>query len=325
MTACASTILGDRAGADRIRQPERAGREPAQRHQSRRHREHRDHQGTGGGNDLRNRGANGVIQIITKKGSGTKPDVEIEVQGGRDLLPGSGRAAADQLRPDGTGGFDPWNGVTAERDSGRTAIHDRARTSCTTSHSPAAGNGQLLSVRQRIRTTRASSRTTSSRQFSAHANVNVAPTPKLDVGTSLNFVDCTNHLGADGGVSAMLGAQLGHIDLHVGFPRRRVDSFPTSRRRFRRRCMTTPTSSIASREASRSIIGRSTGSATGSSSGWTTRARRAVAGAIRAAGPRGVPLAVERGAAQIAQVTPSEHHRHRGLQRDGEVQSHAHR
>ena len=56
-----------------------------------------------------------------------------------------------------------------------------------------------------------SSPNNSTRQFSGHANVNVAATPKLDIGTSLNFVKLNNHFGTDGGVSSMLGAEFGHV------------------------------------------------------------------------------------------------------------------
>src|SRR5262249_14815778 len=54
------------------------------------------------------------------------------------------------------------------------------------------------------------------RQFSLHSNINVTPTPTVELGTSLNFTDINAHLGADNGVSAMLGAQVGHGSLFTG-------------------------------------------------------------------------------------------------------------
>jgi outer membrane receptor protein involved in Fe transport len=48
------------------------------------------------------------------------------------------------------------------------------------------------------------------RQFGFHANLGVAPSPAIDVTTSLNFVTQSAHLGADFGASAMLGAIVGH-------------------------------------------------------------------------------------------------------------------
>src|SRR4029079_1153201 len=48
------------------------------------------------------------------------------------------------------------------------------------------------------------------RQFALHTNLNVVPNPKVDVATSLNFVNQAAHLGADNGVSPMLGAAAGH-------------------------------------------------------------------------------------------------------------------
>jgi outer membrane receptor protein involved in Fe transport len=53
------------------------------------------------------------------------------------------------------------------------------------------------------------------RQFNGHANLNLTPTPKVDFGTSLNYVQGTLHTGADVGVSALLGAELGHSLLYT--------------------------------------------------------------------------------------------------------------
>jgi len=48
------------------------------------------------------------------------------------------------------------------------------------------------------------------RQFNGHANLNLTPSTKFDVGTSLNYVQGTYHTGVDVGLSTLLGAELGH-------------------------------------------------------------------------------------------------------------------
>ena len=46
--------------------------------------------------------------------------------------------------------------------------------------------------------------------FSLHANVKAAASDKIDVGASLHFARSNLHLGADGGVSPLLGMSVGH-------------------------------------------------------------------------------------------------------------------
>ncbi len=159
--------------------------------------------------------ANGVIQIITKKGSGTKAQFRMTVQGGAIYFRNPEGRLPTNVVPNGTGGFDLWNGITAEEDSGHAVFNtgsDQLYNLALSGGGPAV-NYYLSGTYQDDKGVEPNN---SSRQFSAHANVNVAADPKLDIGTSLNFVRLTNHLGVDGGVSAMLGAELGHIDIFPG-------------------------------------------------------------------------------------------------------------
>ncbi|HMI57686.1 MAG TPA: TonB-dependent receptor, partial [Gemmatimonadaceae bacterium] len=114
--------------------------------------------------------------------------------------------------PDGDGNLVAWNGVTAEADSGRKLF-----TNGSTQLYNLALSGGTNTLGYYLSSTygfdRGVESNNSTRQFSAHANVNVAATPKLDVGTSLYFVKLNNHLGTDGGVSSMLGAEFGHINV----------------------------------------------------------------------------------------------------------------
>ena len=159
--------------------------------------------------------ANGVIQIITKKGSGTKPQFRMTVQGGAIYFRDPEGRLPTNVLPNGSGGFDSWNGIKAEEDSGRSVYNtgsDQLYNLALSGGGPAV-NYYMSGTYQDDKGVEPNN---SSRQFSAHANVNVAADPKFDVGTSLNFVRLTNHLGADGGVSAILGAELGHIDIFPG-------------------------------------------------------------------------------------------------------------
>jgi TonB-dependent SusC/RagA subfamily outer membrane receptor len=160
-------------------------------------------------------GSNGVIQIITKKGSGTKPVWRLGVQGGAIYFRDPAGRLPTNFVPDGTGSFPSWNGVTSEADSGRklfTTGSDQLYN-LALSGGAASVNYYLSGTYQNDKGVEPNNK---AEQFSAHANVNVAATPKVDVGTSLNFVRMNNHLGVDGGVSAMLGAELGHIDIFPG-------------------------------------------------------------------------------------------------------------
>jgi len=48
------------------------------------------------------------------------------------------------------------------------------------------------------------------KQFGAHANLNLTPNDKIDLASSLNYVQGTYHTGVDVGLSALLGAEFGH-------------------------------------------------------------------------------------------------------------------
>jgi TonB-linked SusC/RagA family outer membrane protein len=155
--------------------------------------------------------ANGVIQIITKKGASTgKPAVRLQMQDGliyfRDA---ASRVATNYARNTTTGEIVPWNGVQSEADRG-TPIFSTGQTR--------QFSGALSGGRDLVRYYASSAYqndlgvepNNSLRQFTFHANMNVAPTETIDFGTSLNYVNLSSHLGADVGASALLGAVVGH-------------------------------------------------------------------------------------------------------------------
>jgi len=156
--------------------------------------------------------ANGVIQIITKKGGDTKPVWNMNVRAGSIFFRDPEGRLPTNYAPDGDGNVTAWNGVTAEADSGRSLFTNGSTQLYSLALSGGANTAQYY-LSSTYGFDRGVESNNSTRQFSAHANVNVAATPKLDVGTSLNFVKLNNHLGTDGGVSAMLGAEFGHINI----------------------------------------------------------------------------------------------------------------
>ncbi|HEX6049975.1 MAG TPA: SusC/RagA family TonB-linked outer membrane protein, partial [Gemmatimonadaceae bacterium] len=153
--------------------------------------------------------ANGVIQIITKKGAAGRNQFNATVETGslwfRDA---EGRMPTNYMR-DQQGNVVAWNAVQQEEERGTPLF----KTGHTRQYSGSLSGGRDL-LRYYLSGTYQNDLgiepNNSLRQFSTHSNVNVAPNDKLDIGASINFVDLDAHLGVDNGVSAMLGAMVGH-------------------------------------------------------------------------------------------------------------------
>jgi TonB-linked SusC/RagA family outer membrane protein len=154
--------------------------------------------------------ANGVIQIITKKGAASgQPSVNLQVQDGiiwfRDA---AGRVPTNYAK-NAAGEIIAWNGVEAE-DARGTPIFSTGQTRQYT--------GSISGGRDVVRYYASGSfqndigiePNNSLRQFSSHVNMTIAPSEKIDFGTSINYVNLSSHLGADVGASALLGAIIGH-------------------------------------------------------------------------------------------------------------------
>ncbi|HEY4129099.1 MAG TPA: TonB-dependent receptor, partial [Gemmatimonadaceae bacterium] len=153
--------------------------------------------------------ANGVVQIITKKGSGTSAQTHAQVGLGSVYF----RDAADRMPTnydkDKSGNIITWNGVQAMADSGTPIF----KTGMERHYS-----GSVQGGRDQARYYAAVGYQNDygiepnnlQREFSTHMNLSTALGPKTDISTSFNFVDLSTHLGADAGASAMLGAIAGH-------------------------------------------------------------------------------------------------------------------
>jgi TonB-linked SusC/RagA family outer membrane protein len=155
--------------------------------------------------------SSGVIQITTKRGiPGTSPVFTMQVeQGNLWFRDAEGRLPTNYMR-DPAGAIVKWNAVRQEKERG----------------SPLFRTGHLRGIQGSVSGGFEQARyyissafddddgvepNNTLKQFSMHANVDVTPSSKLDLGTSLHFVDLRNRLGTDQGASTMYGAGYGHI------------------------------------------------------------------------------------------------------------------
>ena len=158
--------------------------------------------------------ANGVIQIITKRGAiGGKPQVSFQMeQGIMQFANAAKRVQTNYFKVPASGAIVSWNGLEQEADSGRSIYATGQLRKYTGSLS-----GSRETVRYYVSSTYENSLgvepNNSIRQLSMHANLDVMVRPSTNFATSLNYVTASNHLGADVGASPLLGAQAGHGSL----------------------------------------------------------------------------------------------------------------
>ena len=158
--------------------------------------------------------SNGVIQIITKKGAGTKPVVSAQLQHGWIYFRDPEGRIPTNFAPDSTGAIIPFNAIKAQDAAGDPVFTTGNAIQSNVSVAGAIGTGNYF-LSTNFQDERGIEQNNTLKQFGAHANLNVAPSPKYDLGTSLNYVQGTYHTGADVGLSALLGAELGHPDVFV--------------------------------------------------------------------------------------------------------------
>jgi len=153
--------------------------------------------------------ANGVIQIITKKGAGTKPTLDVQVQHGYIYFRDPEGRIQTNFMPDGDGNLVGFNGITQQEKAGTPVFTTGNARQYNASLSGLLGIANYF-LSANYEDDQGIEPNNAIKQFNGHANLNLTPTPKIDVGTSLNYVQGTLHTGADVGVSALLGAELGH-------------------------------------------------------------------------------------------------------------------
>ena len=150
---------------------------------------------------------NGVVHIITKKGSGarqTRLQVENGVMYFRDYL---NRIPTNLV--DSSGTLIAWNGARQEADSGRPLFKTGQERRYLASAS--GGRDQVryyLSLG--YQNDLGVEPNNNIRQATTHANLAAPLGANSDLNLSLNFLSSSAHLGADGGASALLNTVGGH-------------------------------------------------------------------------------------------------------------------
>ena len=154
--------------------------------------------------------ANGVIQIITKKGAATgKPATNLMVQNGLITFLNAADRVPTNYALDPSGTVVAWNGVQTEADRG-TPIYKTGQTRLYDMSLSGGRDAMRYYVSGAYENDLGVEPNNSLRQFTLHNNLNFSPTDRIEVGTSVNFVNLSSHLGADIGVSSLLGAVAGH-------------------------------------------------------------------------------------------------------------------
>jgi TonB-linked SusC/RagA family outer membrane protein len=164
---------------------------------------------------------NGVIHIITKKGSGARSNrltVDNGVMYFRDYLNRMPTNVMDSITP----ALFPctacaaWNGAKQEADSGRPLFHTGQERRLAVSTS--GGRDQLrYYMSLGYQNDLGVEDNNSIRQGTVHANVGAPLNASTDATLSLNFLNSAAHLGVDGGASTMLNAIGGHRRLYPAF------------------------------------------------------------------------------------------------------------
>ena len=165
--------------------------------------------------------ANGVIQIITKKGASGKPVFNFQIQQGGVYFRNPEGRIPTNLAPDSTGAITSFNAIKSQEAAGRPVF----TTGKTYDYNASVGGGFSIGnyfVSSNYQDEHGVEPNNFLTQYSAHANLNLTPDPKYSIGTSLNYVQGNYHTGADVGLSAMLGAELGQPQL---FPVPGADGF----------------------------------------------------------------------------------------------------
>ena len=172
--------------------------------------------------------SNGVIQIITKRGSSSpRPQAAIQVQQGLSWFRNAeGRfptnyaaCTAAQVAPtsntplchnQAVGTVVTWNAVRDERVFG----DDRLFRTGGTSLVGGSVTGGINDVRYYVSSTYERDKgiepNNALQQASAHANLDVTIHPTLNLATSINYVDLRARLGVESGASAFFAGMFGH-------------------------------------------------------------------------------------------------------------------
>lgn len=154
--------------------------------------------------------ANGVIQIITKRGAANAaPQVTMGVEvGSLSFYDAENRIETNYVR-NSAGEVVPWNGLQQEIDSGRSFY----KTGQTRRYNGSVSGGRDLFryyIGGSYQNDLGIEQNNTLKQMSFRANISAAVRPSTDITASVGSVVLRNRLGADYGASPLLGAQVGH-------------------------------------------------------------------------------------------------------------------
>lgn len=159
--------------------------------------------------------ANGVIQIVTKKGTGQSPTWRSNVHvGSLSFRDAAGRIGSNYVA-DASGKLVEWNGVKAAEDLGAPLFTTGMERHYVTSVSGGAANAKYYASAGYDNDLGVEPNN-SQRQFSSHLNASTQLATATDIAVSMNYLKRSSHVGAEGGLSAMTSALWGHPILWPG-------------------------------------------------------------------------------------------------------------
>jgi TonB-linked SusC/RagA family outer membrane protein len=154
--------------------------------------------------------ANGVIQIITKKGRSGVTRWSFTTEQGRTSFQNAASRIPTNYFKNAQGVVVPWNGYQQEADSGRQFFRN-GRTQSYNINVSGGRDALTYYVSGSYDDQEGIEPNNSGKSFSGRANLNAALSPRLDLQTNLGYVRSSTHLGADNGVSPLFTSFFGHI------------------------------------------------------------------------------------------------------------------
>jgi TonB-linked SusC/RagA family outer membrane protein len=153
--------------------------------------------------------SNGVIQIITKRGSSGAGQWTAKTEQGTVWFQDPAGRIPTNYQRNTAGEIVPWNAIKQEEDRG-TPIFTTGRTQSYTAGLSGGRDQLTYYVSGTYTDDEGIEPNNSGTLFSGRANLSAAVSRTVDMQTSLSYFRATNHLGVDNGLSSMLGTQLGH-------------------------------------------------------------------------------------------------------------------
>ena len=156
--------------------------------------------------------SNGVVQIITRRGSMGAPRFSLSASGGQLWFRDAENRMPTNFARNAAGEIVEWNAVRQEEERG-TPLFETGQTRQLSGNWSGATNQFRYFLSGLYQKDDGIEPNNSNHQFSLHANLDLTPAQDLTIATSLNYVDLRAHLGGDNGASAMFASVFGHSAL----------------------------------------------------------------------------------------------------------------